>query len=441
MRRILGTAGTSLAVFSLVALLALPTAAQAPADSASAEDQIDSAPGATNFDTRWLPWMGCWQLWEEQVERAAGRGAEFPDRTFVCMTPTDDGVGALLSASADGRILVERTLVADGIRREVTDGECQGWEERSWSSDGRRLFTRAELQCAADPQRQVSGISLFSNRSTWVDMQLVEVENRQHLEIRRYNPVTKAKRGELVGNTARLPASAQEIREARGTSAESLGLPDVREAAQQAEARVVEAMLAETEPRLALDSDTLIELDDAGIDGGVIDLLVALAYPEQFVVERRTGGGSGGGGSWTRSSFGGWGSPYYSGRSALYDPIWYRGLYPYYITPLGYGGWASGYSPYFYGGAVSPFIALQGDEAGASGRAVNGRGYTRVVPRTVGLSGGGRVPTRRGDGGSTNASPPRPGGSSSGGGAGRVTSGGYSRGGGGGGGRTAVPRR
>ena len=387
---------------------------------------------------------GCrgWQLWEEQVERAAGRGAEFPDRTFVCMTPTDDGVGALLSASADGHILVERTLVADGIRRDVTDGECQGWEERSWSSDGRRLFTRAELQCAAGPQRQVSGISLFSNRSTWVDMQLVEVENRQHLEIRRYNPVTKATRGELVGKTVRLPAGAQEIREARGTSAESLGLPDVREATQQAEARVVEAMLAETEPRLAVDKDTLIELDNAGIDGGVIDLLVALAYPEQFVVERRTGEGSGDGGSWTSSGFGGWGSPYYPGRSSLYDPVWYRGLYPYYITPLGFGGWASGYSPYFYGGAVSPFIALQRDESDAPGRTVNGRGYTRIVPRAVSLNGGGRTPSRRGDGGSTNATTPRSGGSSSGGGGGRVTSGGYSRGGdGGGGGRTAVPRR
>ena len=423
MRRILATGGTFLAAFFLVVMQAFPTVAQTP------------APDATAFDARWLPWMGCWQLWEEQVERSAGRGAEFPDRTFVCLTPTDDGEGALLSASADGRILVERTLVADGTRREVSDSECQGWEERVWSSDGRRLFTRAELRCVADAQRQVSGISFFSNRSTWVDMQLVKVGNRQHLEIRRYNPVTNAKRGELVGNATPLPASAQEIREARSACAESLGLPDVREATQQAEARV-EAMLAETEPRLALDSDTLIELDDAGLDGGVIDLLVALAYPEQFVVERRTGGGS-----WTSGSFGGWGSPYYSGRPDLYDPIWYSRLYPYYITPLGYGGWASGYSPYFYGSAVSPFIALQGDESDASGRAVNGRGYTRVVPRAVELSGSGRIPNRRGDGGSTSASRPRSGGSSSGGGGGRVTSGGYSRGGGGGGGRTAVPRR
>ena len=421
-------AAVPLAALAAVALLALPAAAQAPTTPEG---------GAASMDARWLPWMGCWQLWEEQVERAAGRGAEFPDRTFVCMTPTDDGAGALLSASASGRILVERVLVADGTRREVADGECQGWEERVWSSDGRRLFTRAELQCGTASPRRMSGISLFSTRSTWVDMQLVEVGDRQHLEIRRYNPVTETERRELIGNAATLPASPREIREARTASAESLGLPNVREAAQQADARVVEAMLAETEPRLALDSDTLIELDDAGIDGGVIDLLVALAYPEQFVVERRTGGG---GGSWASGSFGGLGSPSY------YDPVWYNDLFPYYITPLGYGGWGSRYSPYFYGGAASPFIALQGADAVPSGRAIDRLGYTRVVPRTVDLSGGGRTAKPRGSSGGTNASAPSSGGSSRGGssaGGSRVTSGGYSRGGGGGnsGGRTAAPRR
>ena len=403
-----------------------------PADAQQPES-VAGAPSAASadFDTRWLPWMGCWQLWEEQVERAAGRDAEFPDRTFVCMMPSADGAGAALTAQADGRVLVERTLIADAVRRDVRDGECTGWEERDWSRDGRRLFTRAELGCGTAATRTVNGVSLFSTRSTWVDIQLVAVGERQHLEIRRYNPVSGVERQALRGTSPALPAPAGDIRQARSESAESLALPSVREAADKAAPRVVEAMLAETRPRLDLDSATLIELDDAGIDSGVLDLLVALAYPDQFVVERRS---SSGGGGWAS---GGFGSPMY------YDPIWYGDLYPYYITPLGYGSWSSGYNPYFYGGgAASPFITLQNnDDNRPSGRAVADRGYTRVRPRldAEGASGT-RTAVPRGSGGASTSSPRSGSGAGSGG---RVTSGGYTSRGtsGGDGGRTAAPRR
>ena len=57
-----------------------------------------------------------------------------------------------------------------------------------------------------------------------------------------------------------------------------------------------------------------------GINSGVIDLLVALSYPERFVVERRDRGGS-----WSSGGLGGFGG-------GFYDPVWYGDLYPYYIT-------------------------------------------------------------------------------------------------------------
>ena len=63
-----------------------------------------------------------------------------------------------------------------------------------------------------------------------------------------------------------------------------------------------QALLVETEPDLNLDSSALLALDDAGIDHAVIDLLVALSYPERFVVERR-----GRGGAWYSGSGGGFG--------------------------------------------------------------------------------------------------------------------------------------
>ena len=418
--------------------LALPAVAQD-----GTERQATTDGSADLADERWLPWMGCWLLWEEQVDQGAEDGAEFPDRTAVCLTPANDGRGARLVARSDSDVLVERTLVADGVRQALTEGDCTGWERREWSDDGRRLFTRGEIRCGGDEPRHMSGISLLANRSTWVDIQSVSVGDRGHMEIRRYNPARDAE----MSDDIRLPATPGAIRDARQSIAGSLTVSSVREAAAKAESAVVEALLTETQPRLALDSATLIELDDAGVDGSVIDVLVALAYPDRFVVERRRGGGRGGGGL-------GWGgldpySPMYGGR--YWAPFGYSSLGWY-----GYDTWRNAYwyDPYYYNGWGRPggLIGDVGDSGErGSGRIVEGIGYTRVseratVPRDSGggsASSGGRARNR---GGSTGS-----------GGGGRVTSGGYTRSGGGsssgssggggsarsgggGGGRTAVPR-
>ena len=430
------------AVLSLSAILAVSVDAATPRQAGT----ILSASPA--YDSQWLPWVGCWRLWEEQVERAAGRGDEFPERTMVCMSPTADTTGVLLPASATGQTLAQRTLVADGTQRDVTDGDCQGWEQRTWSSDGHRLFTRAELQCGTPALRRTSGVSFFSTNSNWVDIQLVEVGDREHLEIRRYtpideterlsllerqaDPITPSERQELLNSAQTSHANQRTIRELRQLSTASLNLINVQEALLLADAQVVEAMLTETEPRLKLNAKTLIELDNAGIDGSVIDLLVALAYPERFVVERRSSGG------------GGYGGFRRFGNYSSYDPIWYRDLYPYYVTPLGYGGWLSGYSPYFYPNYGNPFISIRDGSGGSrtSPRVIGDQGYTRVAPRAIERSNGRSASGGRTSGRSPGSSTPR----SRGGGSG-VSSGGYSRGGGGddggggGGGRTAVPRR
>lgn len=429
-------------VLGLLLTLALPAAAQ------GAGTQATTAVAADLADARWLPWMGCWQLWEEQVERTAAEdGAEFPERTTVCITPAENGRGADLTARSDSGILVERTLVADGVRHALGEGDCDGWERRDWSDDGRRLFTRGEVRCGNDEPRRMSGISLLSNRSTWVDIQSVSVGDRGHIEIRRYNPARDAEASDDV----RLPATRGAIRDARQSIAGPLDVSSVREAAAKADSPVVEALLTETQPRLNLDSATLIDLDDAGVDGSVIDVLVALAFPDRFVVERRTGGGGGGGIGW---GGGGFSSPW-SGIGYA-DNYWAPFGYSY-LGMYGYDTWRNSYwyNPYYYNGWGRPGALLGGgtDDAEESGaRAVNGIGYTRVserapAPRDNGgasaaSSGGGRggSSTRSGRSGRVTSTGgfSRGGGSSSSGGSSSGGGGGSSRGGSGG--RTPVPR-
>ena len=385
-----------------------------------------------SIDSRWVPWLGCWQLWEEQLEEL-DRFAPADDtdqralmeRTSVCVAPA--GSGITITASEGDRQLVERRIVADGARHDVVDGDCRGWERSEWSRDGHRLYTTAELQCSNLPTRRLSGLSLLGSASSWVDIQFVDVGEHQQLEVRRYAPAqAEMEAGTPTDSTSGIGRS--EIRQARRESAEAPNLSDIMEASNHTTPRVVEALLVETEPRLHLDSHALVGLDDAGIDHGVIDLLVAQSYPEQFVIERRDRRGS-----WSSRSGNG-----FDGFGRFYDPIWYSDLYPYYITPLGSRYWGRGYNPYLYGGAVaSPFVIIsdQGADQSAAAEAVNGRGYTRVLTRATEdrRAVGRRGTTSGSSGGSTRTG-------SSGRSGGTTSPGGYS-GGRSGTGRRAVPRQ
>ena len=409
------------------------TAARAAAPAAA---QADDA--AENLDARWRPWLGCWQLWEEQLDPSAadddGESAALLDRTVICVRPAAGGRGVNLTAAAGDEVLVDRTLVADGVERDVREPDCTGRERNTWSADGRRLFTRAQVQCGDQPVRRASGVSLLSTPATWVDIQVVEVGGRELLEVRRYAPVPDPEQAARLGPPSGLGAAPAAIQRARRASAAQPDLSDVLDASEKTSPRVVEALLGETEPRLPLDRDALVALDDAGINGGVIDLLVALAYPDRFVVERRDRGGA-----WSSSGWGGFGG--------YHDPIWYSGhYYPYYVTPLGYYFWNRGYDPYLFGGLGSPFVVVSDDGRSAErGRPVPGLGYTRVSRRGwTGESGSAPWIGRTSSGGSSS-------GGSSGGGSsgGAVSRGGYSggssgtstRSGGTSTGRRAVPRR
>lgn len=389
------------------------------------------AEAAEPVDARWTPWLGCWQLWEEQFEQA--EQLEYDDsivgRTSVCVTPADEGI--TLRAMLGDELLVERHLVADGVQRDVVEESCRGWERSSWSSDGRRLFTHAEMTCDDQPTRTVTGVSMMASTSSWVDLQYVTFGEREQIELRRYSPMPEVQNDSLLGPEA-LPFTGAEIRRARREAARAPSLDAVMEASERTAPRVVEAMLVETEPDLDLQASSLVALDEAGIDHGVIDLMVALSYPERFVVERRDRGGA-----WSSSLSQGIG-----GFGGAYDPIWYSDLYPYYVTPLGSRYWGRGYNPYLYGAAASPFVVIPtaSGESTSPARAYAGRGYTRVRPRDPQVSG---QVQRRGTTVGRGGSGRRRG--ASGGGGGTATSGGFTDGGGGstsggGGGRRAVPR-
>lgn len=367
-------------------------------------------PTADSADSPWLPWLGCWQLVADVVKLPAvlqGPGEKeyrVPDEQLVCVTPGADGE-AKLSTYADGELLLEETLYADGLRRPFTVSECRGHQVTEWSGNQALLFLRSEMSCENGKQQSFTGVSFFRRWNTWVDIQALDNGTGREVVIRRYRPASSEAVSKL-GFEDLSPETATAVTTARAAISRPLTIDDLAEASDKIDSAALEAALMESGSSFDLNSKSLVQLADAGISPNTIDLMLALAYPEHFEVSRETQDRSyGGGGADLGYSYNYWNA--------------------FYFAPFGYYYW---YTPYrtFY---VRRPVVIPG-EGISGGRLVKGRGYTRVGRTTGGAVSGGSVYRR----GSSSTSK----GSSSG--SGSASSKGYSKGGSSSS-RTAKPRK
>jgi hypothetical protein len=432
----------------------------------------ESATAPSRIDARWTPYLGCWRLSQENV-----RSSRVPmsDVMMVCVAPSAATGGVTMTTFASGKPVLTQNIVADGQSHPVSEADCQGVQTSEWSHDGERLFTHVDVTCNGRPTRTVSGVTVMTKGSTWVDVQATEVDGDSQVRIRRYQRTI-----ERPYEVDALPAdvTARAMADALSISSATMNLEDVVEASKKVSSAALEATLDETNARFNLNSRALRQLADAGVSPGVIDLMVAQSFPSEFHVDRRPTfePPSPYAGSIGTTSTGG----IYNGAPAsmgypYYDP--YYSYYSYY-SPFAYPYWGLGYNyysnyysnyyggrtyfgglggiPYGYGGAIvggggGTVIVNPGDNS--PGQVVNGRGYTRVSPgspTTTAVGGDESSPashTTTSPRGVRSSSPDSGGVSSSGyssGSSSSPSSGGSSApsggGGGDGGGRTAQPR-
>ena len=389
---------------------------------------------AVPADSPWLPWLGCWHLVEETAPPTwqPGGASRFADRGVVCLTPSAADTGGVeVTTIADGELVLVETLLADGAQHPVEEPACTGWRRSTWSRDRARLFSRAELACDGNDEeaRRVSGVGLMTSSTTWLDIQLFNSEGRGEVTVRRYRRASESTT--IDAGATPLPADVLDraLTAARLASTAELGVDDVIEAGAAVDPAVVEAMLVETRASFALDRRTLIRLDDSGVQAEVIDLMVALSFPDEFVVERPP--------ARTAASFGGSGG----GFVDPFSPYGFDRWYPYYASPFGYYyGWSPYNSLYYLGPAASYVIVPDALDGGSPGRAYRGRGYSQIGAREPTTDRRARRRTVRG--GTTGTTAGATGGGSAGtsgsSGGGLATPGGYTRGGSSG--RTARPR-
>ena len=318
---------------------------------------IATSAGAQNVDARWAPFIGCWELIDGGATTCVGAA-----------TP-----GAVtLSTRVDGKPVLEQTIVADGAAHALTEPGCTGSQRAEWSRDGRKLFSRADLTCANEPLRAVTGLALMTGDDSWLDAQAVEIAGRTSVRIRKYR--------RAPGDRPRPVTSI-----APYLGAATFTIDDVTEANAKVAPAALEAALAETGARFVLRARDLVALDDSGVPDSVIDLMIANSFPEKFQVERRAEANVGGYppafGPAEWSGHWGLGYPYFYSYPGYY--VDYRNYY----SPYGYAYPGS----YYYYPGPSLDAGSEVDSSGASadgdGRVVNGVGYTRVRTREAAARG------------------------------------------------------
>lgn len=424
---------SGLAVLGILLVLSILPVGQSWAAGQAAQSNDDRI---QKLDSRWLPWIGSWYLISNAVNKADG---SVTSKNILEIKPGDNRNSVVMKGSQDEKVLYdEKNVIVDSARHPIKDDECEGWYEYSWSNSGKRLLFDSEVICSDNRLRTISGISAFTDPSEWVDIQLLMSGEDRMITIREY-------RQAIDGQN--FPVAGRESHFARVAAGTNFSIEEIIELTGRVQPEVLEAALVEMRKPFEINSETIMHLSDAGVSPQVVDLMVAISYPDKFTIDRHYAEPE------ERPS------PRQYGTAVIHPYAWSPfGMWSYY-DPFFPWYWSSMYGYWGWGGYYTPIWGPPGSGGGyriSGGRLVEGQGYSRVYSGTPsqpryaqprgssgtvsrgagsGSSRSGSYSTGSSSGGSYSGGSS---GGSSGGGSPSASPGGYSSGGGGGG--TARPR-
>ena len=349
---------------------------------ASGSVAATAAAQSSAADARWQPWRGCWQ------PVGAPAIAQTP---LECVVPAAGNSAVDLVTVANGKEVARQHIDAAGTPQPVTVGGCRGSETAQWSGDNRRVYERSTLACAGGLQRVSTAVMAMSPQGDWLRIESLAAGGGTGMRVMRYRDAGVP--SNLPPDIARaIAGSGESMNAARIAAGAAIGNAAIVEATKHVDASVVQALLVERRQKFSLDGKQLLALADAGVPAGVTDMMVAVSYPDKFVVASGTGDAA----LATSADFGRGSADYGSGAeypaySCGYDPYGTSCGYSPYGSRYGYGygyapGYGYGYGSYGYGSYRQPYaIFVRGSEPGAPDAvAVKGQGYTQGGRSTTG---------------------------------------------------------
>lgn len=298
----------------------------------------------------WDPFLGCWE--SQSAEEAEG---------VLCLVASGREVEML--TIVEGSVAFREPLAADGRTREIERDGCHGTESARFSDDRLRLYTASDILCAGEAPRRSTGIIAMTGPADWLDVRAIEVNGATTAWSQHYRRTSSRVLVELGLADAAGVADPFALR-GIGFAPSVVTIDHVIDASRNVKSEAVEGWLAEVGREFAgLDAEDLIRMDDAGVSDAVIDVVVAVSFPEHFAVSAEDGHRD------ARRGYRGWGGPFHYGSY--------------------YGGWGYGRYGYYgrYGGYYTPVVVtVDPNRRSGGGQVIAGKGYRG--PRDSGRSGG-----------------------------------------------------
>jgi hypothetical protein len=387
------------AAIALAAAISIPAAAQSPQ--------------AAQTDVRWQAWLGCWTPAGTLI-RVVGKSAS----SVVCVVPSSAASAVDVMTVSGGKVVDSTHVDADGQPHAISKDGCTGWQSAKWSPSARRVYLKSEFNCKGASPTHVSAVYAMAGSGEWIDVQGMRVDKNSGVHSVRYREATDE--GPLPTDiTQKLHERTLSRMTAMLAVTEPVSLTDIEEASRELDPGVVATWLVEAdkvtiEKPVPLNGNELVQLADNGVPPNVIDVMVALSYPEVLTVNPVNGGVArqnsdsalpqyGYIGSATYDpliGFDRFGFPIYASQSALLEGCspWLYGPYDaglnLYASRFGCGYGYSGFAGYGYGYGGYPNYGYYGGYFGGGpvvvprgsgstgtavqhGRVVNGRGYSQ----------------------------------------------------------------
>ena len=309
----------------------------------------------------WQPYLGCWEALEAEE-----------DQGILCLVA--EGRDVEMLTIVDGEVAFREPLVADGGTHEFERDDCQGTESARFSEDRRRLYTASLVNCDGEASRRSTGIISMPTLDEWVDVRAIETNGATAVWSQRYQRTSHSVLNQLGLADPVARPNPFALRGGITYATADVTIDDVIDASRSVDVDAVQGWLATAETQFdGLRAEDLIRMEEAGVATAVIDVVVAVSFPEHFALNQDAETDR------ARMYMYPWADPFY------YPYYGYGGYGRYGRYGWGYGGWYPGYTPVVVSVGRLP--------RGGGGQVVAGRGYRRPVSVTSGsgYSGGSSV--------------------------------------------------
>ena len=236
-----------------------------------------AAAARDDADTRWQPWLGCWSA---TPPRFVDLEAE-PQQ--VCVVPAA-GTAAVDVVTVTGSKIVSRERIdPNGEHRPGEREGCTGWDSAQWSADMRRVYLQSEYTCTGGVKRATTGLMASAANGDWLDIVGVGLRDKVGVRVLRHRRERRRCRllppeiAAAVARDSREPAALRALL--------PVGDAEIIDASKHVSGAVIEAWLAENRQKFTMNGKRLTALANAGVEDRVLDMLVALSYPEAFAIK------------------------------------------------------------------------------------------------------------------------------------------------------------